>query len=288
MVDGYRTKYVSVNRGVAQGTVLGQVLFSIFINDLKAVNTNKNLLVNFAEDITVSLPIEANVGLDESETEVLSFIEWSENNCMKVNLTKTWELLLRGKTTRTPPEPLKIIGRKENLKLLGVTSEQVPVNWDTHSSRLYIIRICKYYGYCVENLDLLFQSLILSVFTYAIEVWGCTFYGEYLSKIDKLFARCYKLGYYLKQHSILDIRRNRDMKLWRRISSTNTGLSDLLPPQRTRQMRTKSHNYILLNVRTSRFKSVFINRCLFDSNEYFFWSFSFCIFSLSFIYFITM
>ena len=234
------------------------------------------------------MPIEANVGLDESETEVLSFIEWSENNCMKVNLTKTWELLLRGKTTRTPPEPLKIIGRKENLKLLGVTSEQVPVNWDTHSSRLYIIRICKYYGYCVENLDLLFQSLILSVFTYAIEVWGCTFYGEYLSKIDKLFARCYKLGYYLKQHSILDIRRNRDMKLWRRISSTNTALSDLLPPQRTRQMRTKSHNYILLNVRTSRFKSVFINRCLFDSNEYFFWSFSFCIFSLSFIYFITM
>ena len=190
MVDGYRTKYVSINRGVAQGTVLGQVVFSIFINDLKAVNTNKNLLVNFAEDITVSLPIEANVGLDESETEVLSFIEWSENNSMKVNLTKTWELLLRGKTTRTPPEPLKIIGRKENLKLLGVTSEQVPVNWDTHSSRLYIIRICKYYGYCVENLDLLFQSLILSVFTYAIEVWGCTFYSEYLSRIDKLFARC--------------------------------------------------------------------------------------------------
>ena len=38
------------------------------------------------------------------------------------------------------------------------------------SSRLYIIRICKYYGYSIENLDLLFQSLILSVFTYAIEV----------------------------------------------------------------------------------------------------------------------
>ena len=35
------------------------------------------------------------------------------------------------------------------------------------SSRLYIIRICKYYDYSIENLDLLFQSLILSVFTYA-------------------------------------------------------------------------------------------------------------------------
>ena len=138
---------VTINRGVPQGTVLGPVLFSIFINGIKAVNTKKNLLVKFADDITVSLPIEANAGLDESEMEVLSFIEWSENNCMKVNLTKTWELLLRGKTTRTPPEPLEIIGRKGKLKLLGVTFEQVPVNWDTHfdhlfikaSSRLYII-----------------------------------------------------------------------------------------------------------------------------------------------------
>ena len=127
VVDGYRTKYVSINRGVALGTVLVPVLFSIFNNDIKAVNTNKNLLVKFADDTTVSLPIEANVGLDESETEVLCFIEWSENNCMKVNLTKTWELLLRGKTTRTPLESLETVGRKEKLKLLGVTFEQVPV-----------------------------------------------------------------------------------------------------------------------------------------------------------------
>ena len=95
-----------------RGTVPGPILFSPLINDIKAVDTNKNLLVKFANDITVSLPIEANVGLDESETEVLSFLEWSEINCMKVNLTETRELLLRGRTTRTPPEPLEIIGRK--------------------------------------------------------------------------------------------------------------------------------------------------------------------------------
>ena len=74
-----------------------------------------------------------------------------------------------------------------------------------------------------ENLDLLL-SLILSVFVYAIEVWGCAFYSKYLSRIDKLFSRCYKLGYCLKQHSILDMRRDRDMKLWHTISSTNTAI----------------------------------------------------------------
>ena len=71
--------------------------------------------------------------------------------------------ILRGKTTRTPPKPLEIIGRKEKLKLLGVTFEQVPVIWDTNVDyllikaisrlALYIIRICKYYGYSIENLS---------------------------------------------------------------------------------------------------------------------------------------
>ena len=53
----------------------------------------------------------------------------------------------RRKDYQDASEPLEIIRRKEKLKLLGVTFEQVTVNWDTHidcfrtkaSSRLYII-----------------------------------------------------------------------------------------------------------------------------------------------------
>ena len=76
VVNGYHTKHVSINRGVPQGTVLGLVLFSIFVNNIKAVNTDKNLLVKFADDITVSLPIEANVGLNESEIACSAGVFW--------------------------------------------------------------------------------------------------------------------------------------------------------------------------------------------------------------------
>ena len=73
---------------------------------------------------------------------------------------------------------MEIIERKNNLKLLGVTLEEDPTNWDTHieylltkaSSRLYILRICKYYKYSVNNLDLLFQSLILSILIMPLKV----------------------------------------------------------------------------------------------------------------------
>ena len=67
-----------------------------FYKDLFIVNFSQTVLRHFFpigrwyRTVTVSLPIEASVALDESETEVLSFIEWSENNCTKDNLTKTW------------------------------------------------------------------------------------------------------------------------------------------------------------------------------------------------------
>ena len=196
-----------------KGTVLGPILFSIFVNDIKAVNPGKNLLVKFADDITLSIPIKIDVTPDDSEVEVLSFMKWSQDNNMKDNLPKTWELVLRGKTTKVLSEPLEFFERKNNLKLLGVTLQEDPTNWDTHieylltkaNSRLYILKICKYYKYSINNLDLLFQSLILSIFNYAIEVWGCAFYRKYLSRINKFFARCFKFGYCSKQYSIIDL-----------------------------------------------------------------------------------
>ena len=114
-------------------------------------------------------------------------------------------MLLKSGSLKVPPAPLAIVERKTKLKLLGVTFENDPVNWDSHidhvlskaSSRLYILRVCRFYGCPKEQLDLLFQSLIISVFTYAIEVWGCCYYDKYLKRIDKLFARAFKSGYCL-------------------------------------------------------------------------------------------
>lgn len=47
VVDGISTSYLSINRGIPQGTVIGPILFSIMINDIKAVNPSSNLLVKY-------------------------------------------------------------------------------------------------------------------------------------------------------------------------------------------------------------------------------------------------
>ena len=181
VVDGISTSYLSINRGIPQGTVIGPILFLIMINDIEAVNPSGNLLVKYADDISLSIPVGAKLNQGDSESEVKSIMEWAKNNRMSLNLGKTWEMLMKGKPEKDQPDPLQYIKRKSSLKLLGVTFEDNPTNWDRHfdymlskaSSRLYILPFCKYYGFSVDYLDLLFKSLILSIFTYAIEVWWC-------------------------------------------------------------------------------------------------------------------
>ena len=126
------------------------------------------------------------------------------------------------KDPKNPPETVHMIERKSELKLLGVTFHGNPCNWDSHfrnmmdkaNSRLHILRICKYYGYTLEELTILFHSHIMSVFTYAIEVWACANGSKYLSKIDKFCKRAWKHGY-TKDRIVIDIViLTRDKQLW--------------------------------------------------------------------------
>ena len=85
-------------------------------------------------------------------------------------------------------------------------------------SRLYILRICKYYGYPKDQISTLFDSLVFSLILYGIEVWGAAFKGKYLDRVDKFLKRAYRYGYTSKNYVLADIIRERDMKLWKVIS----------------------------------------------------------------------
>ena len=184
-MDGKITDYVDINRGVPQGTVLGSLLFSLMVNDIKLVDSN-NRISKYADDITISVPVRrySHTAL----AEVKNYESWAANNRMSLTLSKTWEMLLRRRTTEPAPPTVPGIERKEWLKLWELLSMKILVigiftSIDSLLSgaaiRLYILRVCKYYGYTKDQLSKLFDSLIMSLFLYGLEVWGSACQGKY-------------------------------------------------------------------------------------------------------------
>ena len=84
------------------------------VNDFMAVSPNKNPLVNYADDITLSVPMRSN-SPDLSLVEVQNIQRWSTKNRMALNFQKTWEMVVRGPTKKLLPEPMKDIERKGKL-----------------------------------------------------------------------------------------------------------------------------------------------------------------------------
>ena len=102
-------------------------------------------------------------------------------------------MLLHSRTTKPgPPPPMSGIEGKEWLKLLRIIFHEDPCNWDLHidsllsraASRQYVLRVCKYYGYTKDQLSKHFESLIMSLFLYGLEVWGSAFQGKFSDRID--------------------------------------------------------------------------------------------------------
>ena len=67
---------------------------------------------------------------DSSHYEVENIKRWADKNLMTLNMKKTFEMVVKGKTTMPLPEPVDGITRKSELKLLGVTVNEDPCNWD--------------------------------------------------------------------------------------------------------------------------------------------------------------
>ena len=160
------------------------------------------------------------------------------------------------------PPPIDGIRRKKWMKLLGVKFQDDPCCWDLHvdellskaSGRMYILRVCKSYGYASDQLTKLFETLILSLFTYAIEVWGSALLKKYLKRIEQFFRRARRYGCTTKEYEMSSLIEEKDRALFRKITKDSEHvLYDLLPEMKHRNLRTQNHNYILpqINLNTN-------------------------------------
>ena len=58
------------------------------------------------------------------------------------------------------------------------------------SGRMYILRVCEYYGF-TKKFELRIQSLIISLFNFGVELWGGASCTKCITQIDKFVNRAY-------------------------------------------------------------------------------------------------
>jgi len=139
--------YLDVLSGVPQGSILGPLLFSIFINDLPDCinNCDSNL---FADDVQVDKQYsstQASTALTELNSDLKNISNWSRSNGLSLNIDKCQHIVIGTQQLfqAHPPNTLDLCNTVEineiqlksyqNVKNLGVIFDQ-HLSWDEHIS----------------------------------------------------------------------------------------------------------------------------------------------------------
>ena len=186
-----RSQFVKIGRtessalpikfGVPQGSILGPLLFLLFINDLP--NASNFFIKLFADD-TFLCAQNKDIELLETEVngELVKVNRWLVANKLTLNIGKSKFMIITNKKLKSYTPSVKINGKPlkccDHYKYLGVIFDK-NLSWKPHIE--YICKkVSKACGslaslrYCV-NIDLLrevYHSLIHSYLRYGILVWG--------------------------------------------------------------------------------------------------------------------
>lgn len=184
----------SITCGVPQGSVLGPILFLIYINDLPNIFSNLKSIL-FADDSTLYLTGD-NITemINTANNDLQTLYTWCLSNRLTINSDKTFYMIFTNKSYDNLP-PLIYhedqIKKTNNHTLLGITYDN-NMTFKTHISNL-VLKLSRIVSLIYRVKDLmptylrktLYNVLVLPHYQYCSPIW-CSTYPTHLLPLFRL------------------------------------------------------------------------------------------------------
>nr|CAI5832635.1 unnamed protein product [Callosobruchus analis] len=221
LIESYlnnRTNYVEIDNilseckifeyGVPQGTVLGPLLFNIYINDLLNIAT-KSMIQCFADDTVITYQASSWIEIQEIIRYDITIIKnWFDSNLLTINFDKSYYSYLPFSSyINTLPNfgPIEIDKRQifeaDSVKYLGIIIDK-HLKWDLQIKFLSrkVRQLLPKFKFLREYLntrclETLYYSLVPSQLNYGILGWGGV-HQTHLKSISSLQKCILKVIYY--------------------------------------------------------------------------------------------